>query len=224
MGLGSNNHESSTRLTVGISKDDKGREHAVIGMRCDESTPGAKMVYKKANEPALDKNGNPVYRLEYDYVEGLILGLAKEETDFGKFLSITIRDGANTYRLRLERGSRYWTDFLMRLDNVRLTAPVRLSPYSIKEEGKKSANQGIAMRQDGDKVERVWNQANGYEGGPPQAEFDEDEQEWKFGKRNNWLEKNVLDKAIEFLASVTAPTPTAAVASQQEQDEGDLPF
>ena len=175
---------------------------------------------------ALDKNGNEVFRLEYDFIEGRIVALENEDTDFGKFLNVSIRDGGQVYRLRMERGSRYWADFLMRLPMLNLGEEVRLSPYSIKEEGKKTPNQGIAMKQAGEKIARKWNKENDYAGGPPQAEYDEDEGEWKFGKRNRWLEENVLDPARGTLAKLVSPTssPAIAVANSSNPDDDDLPF
>lgn len=219
MALGHNERTGgATMLSVRMTTDEKGRKNAIVAKRCTKDTPGAKMVTKADGMPALDKEGNHVFRLEFDFIEGRITKLEKRESPFGEFLDVTIEDGER-YVLSMERGDRYWGDFLQRLLNVDLSASVKLTPYSIEEDGK--YNQGIAMRQYGAKIERKWNSANGYEGGPPQAEYDDFEKQWRFGKRNAWLEKNVLEVVCEKLAngSLVAPVTTAAPV-----DEDDLPF
>jgi hypothetical protein len=225
MGLGSNDRQGGVRLRIGISTDDKGRKKAVIGMNCPEGTPGAKAVEKAEGQPALDKNGKQVYRLEYDYVEGKITRMENKETDFGKFLDVTISDGKDVFTLRLERGERYWSDFLQRVPLVDFAKPLRLTPYNFKdEEGKTKA--GISILQEGHKIKHRWNKENGYVGGPPQAEYDDDEEQWKFGKRNKWLEENVLIPAQEQLSYSGAPVPKGdgTLAETPADDLNDLPW
>lgn len=232
MGLGTNDHSYVPRLKVGVTTDDKGRKKSIIGMRCKEGDKDSKPVYKKDGTPALDKDGNAVYRLEFDYIEGRITKLEQSQTDFGNFLEVTIEDGTSAWVLQLVRGDRYWTDFVMRLPMLDLGAPVRMSPYSIENADGKH-NMGIAMRQAGEKIERKWTAANGYEGGPPMAEFNEDEGKWMFGKRNRWLDEMVVGPVRAKLASTAPLSPPAAVAPapvsggdlpSEEGDNDDLPF
>lgn len=231
MGLGTNASSYIPRLRVGVTNDEKGRKKSIIGMKCDADTPGAQEVYKKDGTAATDKDGRQVYRLEFDFIEGLITGMERVDRDFGQFLEVTIEDGSDKWILQLTRGSRYWTDLCLRLPMVNLNRNVRLSPYSI-ENADGKYNQGIAIRQDGEKVDRKWSQANGYEGGPPQAEYDEDEAKWMFGKRNRWIDENVVDPAIEKvqkLYSVSAPVAKVAASADddlpnEEEESDDLPF
>lgn len=224
MGLGTNDRSGITRLKIGTRVDEKGKYHAVVGMRCKADTPGARAILKAdGTHVSNSKTGELLYRLEFDYVDGTILAIAHADTEFGKYLDVTIGDGKDTFCLRLERGDRYWADFLMRLPMVDLKKSVKLTPYNFKNEEGKTA-QGVLIHQDGKKVERKWNQANGYEGGPPQAEFDKDEDEWKFGKRNRWLDENVADKVMAQLGSVVNVAAVAGSEVANTQDEDDLPF
>lgn len=221
MGLGTSERGNyATRLRIGTTTDAKGKPHAVVGVRCKEDTPGAKPVLKAdGTHIANKKTGELLYRLEYDFIEGHITALAIAEDDYGKYLDVSIEDDAK-YVLRLDRGDRYWTDFCKRLPNVRLAGRVRLTPYNFKNDEGKTV-QGISILQDGAKIVSPWNKENGYEGGPPQAEFDEDEQEWKFGKRNRWFEENVIKEAI---ASIGGLALTKAPDAPAGNDEDDLPF
>jgi hypothetical protein len=236
MALGNNDRNFTTRLRIGTRVDEKGKTHAVVGVRCKEDEPGARPILKADGTHVANKTtGELLYRLEYDFVYGTITAMTITEDDWGKYLDVTINDGGTTYTLRLDRGDRYWTDFLLRLPMLDLTKPITFTPYNFKsEEGK--TQQGIAMKQAGQKIARKWTKENDYAGGPPQAEFDEDEQEWKFGKRNRWLEENVvtpaiatLSKSVEPVASGTLTNDPPAkyappVAGQQGADEDDLPF
>lgn len=217
MGLGTHTHSNVTYLRVGQSKDEKGRLRSVIGKRCEASTLNAKPVYKADGTQATDKNGNGVFRLEYDFIEGKITKLTRTEDDYGKYLDVTIEDGADVYALRLDRGERYWADFCLRLPMLNLLKPARLQPYSIEGDDGKT-NKGIAMKQDGQKVDRKWSQERGYDGGPPQATFDEDEKEWKYGKRNNWIDDNIVDPIASELAAMNAPVAAG------KTDDDDVPF
>lgn len=196
--------DNAIYLTVRTSTDSKGRKRAVLAQRVPQGTPGAVQVFKADGTPATNKEGDTVWRLEYDSITGVITKVAKHDADFGdgkgqSYCRVTITDDGQDFVLDLDRGDRYWADFLMRLPNMKLGAAVTLLPYNIMDEQGKY-NMGVSMRQNGDKVERKWTAANGYAGGPPKAIYDEDEGEWKFGKRNKWLEDNVLDAVAAQLA------------------------
>lgn len=228
MGLETQSHNDggSTFLSVRMGVDDRGRKKAILAKRSTAETPGARQVFKGNGDPALDKDGNNVYRLEYAAINGRITGMETVQSEFNgkpvRYLNIGIEDRGERFVLVLERGDRYWSDFMMRLPMLDLGKPVRLAPYAIEEDGK--FNQGVSMQQDGNKVPRKWTKENNYEGGPPMAEQIEinDEVKWDFGKRNKWLEANVLDPAIAYLSKSTAqPSKPATVATDSDDD---LPF
>jgi len=232
MGLITNNTNQggATFLSVRISTDAKGRKNAVLAKRCDEGTPGARQIFKADGSPALTKEGQTCWRLEYDAIEGFITRLEKHEAEWGNYLHIHIKDGADKFVLSLDRGDRYWSDFLLRLPLLTPQTLTKFQPYSIADEDGKKTNQGISMRQFGKKVERRWSKEAGYEGGPPQATFDEDEQEWKWGKRNKWMEENILDPIAQDYEGAH-PLEDQPMPDQPEPGDGppphsedDLPF
>ena len=230
MGLGNNDRTFITRLRIGSRLDEKGKTHALVGVRCKENAPGARPVLRMdGTHVSNKKTGELLYRLEYDYVQGTIVAMAITEDEWGKYLDVTISDAGDTFVLRLDRGDRYWTDFLLRLPMLDLKSPTIFTPYNFKNEEDKT-QQGIAMKQGVLKIPRKWTKENGYVGGPPQAEFDEDDQEWKFGKRNRWLEENVVGPALTTLGISVVPAAGASTESMKagqpadNQEEDDLPF
>lgn len=230
MGLNTNEHndDGAVFLSVRISTDAKGRKKAILAKRCTADTPGAKQVFKADGSPAANKDGDNVYRLEFDSLTGRIVKLERHDAEFGdgkkqSYLHVSVHDGSDLYVLSLDRGDRYWSDFLMRLPLVDTSAPVTLAPYQIPEEGSDKYNAGIGIRQNGQKVKRKWNKEDGYDGGPPQATFDEDEQEWKWGKRNKWMEENILAPIAASLQAMPGEVTAPAAPASNDDDDG-LPF
>ena len=239
MGLETNDQYEggATFLTVRMGTDAKGRKKAILAKRCSPEEIGAKQVFKANGDPALNKDGEAVYRLEFPALFGKITKLAKAESEYNgktvRYLQVHVMDRGELYVLTLERGDRYWSDFLMRLPMIDLDVPVRLAPYAIEEDGK--FNQGISMRQDDEKISRKWTKENDYKDGPPMAEqvTVNDEVQWDFGKRNKWLEERVVDPTAEYLEKQTEalakadakPMPKAAAsAAAGDENDDDLPF
>lgn len=239
MGLGKTQYTDGTKLSIGFSKDDKGRPKAVIGMRVPAGTPKAKQVFKVDGSPALDKDNKEVYRLEYDFLAGRIVALKDREQEFNgkitKYLDVHVNDVGDLYVLSLPRGERYWSDLLLRLNNVDLTKDVKLTPYSIKDDETGKTGKFLIPYQDGKKVERSWSRDNN-EGGPPQPTqmVVNEENVWDWGPRNKWLEENVLAPAREKLSFLSTPAEGDApkamapvdgdLNNEPPVDEDDLPF
>lgn len=198
MGLTQRTSETNdaTYLTIRTSTDAKGRKRAVLAKRVPEGTPGARQVFKADGMPALNKEGGTVWRLEYDELAGHIAALQEHTADYGdgksqQYMRVVITDGEAQYVLDLERGDRYWADMLMRLPNVDLADAVTIAPYNfINDEGK--TVMGVRLLQHGVKVMKAWNKDTPAGEGPPEGIYDKDEEEWRWGKRNKWLEDNVL--------------------------------
>jgi hypothetical protein len=198
MGLTTRTSErtDATYLTIRTSTDAKGYKRAVLAKRVPEGTPGARQVFKADGMPALNKEGGTVWRLEYDELAGHIAAVQEHTADYGdgktqQYMRLVITDGEAQYVLDLERGDRYWADVLMRLPNVDLADAVTIAPYNFLDIDNRPVV-GVSLLQAGVKVMRAWSKATPAGEGPPQPTFDEDEQEWKWGKRNKWLEDNVL--------------------------------
>lgn len=237
MSFGHNNYDSTLRFSVGVTRDSKGRRKAVFTLRSTPDTPGAKQVLDKDGQPLLNSRGETLWRMEYDYVNGRIVSIADRTQEINgkpmRFLDLRVVDGSETYTISVKRGDRYWVDFLMRLPNLRLSEPVHMSPYSIEDNGK--WNMGVAMKQDGAKVERKWTQANNYgndengQGGMPPPVKDEFEDKWSFSARDKFLEEQ-LKPIVEKLQLLNAPAPVdtdepiTPVLEGQQPEEDDLPF
>jgi hypothetical protein len=204
MGLGEfTTRSNATYLRIGMGVDDKDRPRAVIAKRCKEGTPGAVQVFKASGDPALDKDGNTVWRMEYPNVEGMVAKIVRSVQEYnGKdihTLDIHIEDGGSLFILQIDRGDEYWGDFAMRCPNIKWDKPVKLCPYSIpREDNPEKRNRILMVYQGDEKVQRAWNKES--TDGPPQPVFDEDEKKWMWGKRNNWLDNGPIEEAIKLVS------------------------
>ena len=198
MGLGSfNSGGNATYLTVGMGKDEKGRDRAVIGRPAKKGDPGAVQVFKSDGTPLTSKkSGEEIWRTEYGFVEGTVSKIERASSDYGDRLNIHISAGVDTFILQLERGDYYWVDFAHRADNIDFARPVKFRPFSIpREDNPKKSNKMLVAYQGG-KVEKVKFDELG-KGGSHAPFYDEDEKEWRFGKRDRFLDEGPIQRAIE---------------------------
>jgi len=233
---------NATYLRVGIGKDEKGRDRAVIGKRAKEGDPGAVQVMFREGEAAKDKDGNPVYRIEYGYIDGMITKIEREQAEFnGKtvdLLNLTFSTDQGAYRLQLTRGDDYWIDFALRCKGIDWTKPVKITPYSIPQENNpKFSNRLLVPSQGDEKIKRLfmlkWHKEEGAApepepGTPPPYTYDHEEGAWKRKKTWNWLDQNCVQEAIDkvsFLNNAGATVDdeahaTGIPASELEQAFG----
>lgn len=207
MGLGSfSTGGNATYLRIGMGKDDKDRPRAIIGKRAKEGDAGAVQVFKADGNAAVDKDGNAVYRTEHAFIEGMVKSIERANPEYnGKavdVLNITFDTGAGVlYVLQLEKGDPYWGDLAQRMPNINWEKPVKLQPYSIvRDDDPDKRNRILMAYQGGEKVARAWNKDSDPATAPPKPVFDEDENKWLWGKRNNWLDANPVQKAIDIVA------------------------
>lgn len=236
-GLGSfNTGGNSTYLRIGMGLDEKERPRAIIAKRAKQGDPGAVAVTKKGGEPALDKEQNQVYRTEHAFVEGAVIRMERAQPEYnGKkmdVLNITFDAGhGQLLTLQLDKGDAYWGDFALRLPNIDFTKPLKLQPFSIpREDNPDKRNRYLVAYQGGSKVEKFWNKDSDPETAPPQPYLDEDEGKWMWGKRNNWIDQNPIQNAIdkvEFLnnkpSEFTALDAAAATAQGRALEDNELP-
>jgi hypothetical protein len=207
-----------------MGKDDKGRPAAVVAKKAKQGDPGAVQVFKKENDPALDKDGNPVYRTEYLFIEGRVTKIERragfDEKPDGK-LSIYIGDGSGEYCLELNKTTssgkvnEYWLDFALRCDDIDWDKPVRFSPYSIPDEkDPKYSNKHLVPSQGGQKIMKKfkikWLREPDAEldpTQPPPFVFDSDEGVWRKGKTLRWLEEGPIQRAIDRVAFLNETPP-----------------
>lgn len=224
-GLGSfSTGGNATYLRIGMGKDEKDRPRAIIGKRAKEGDPGAVQVFKADGNAAVDKDGNAVYRTEHAFIEGMVRKIERAQPEYnGKavdVLNITFDAGLGAlYILQLEKGDPYWGDIAQRMPNIDWEKPVKLQPYSIvRDDDPDKRNRILMAYQGGEKVPKAWNKDSDPATAPPQPVYDEDEKKWMWGKRNNWLDANSVQKAIDIVTfnaehpvSEEAPTAEAPV-------------
>lgn len=116
--------------------------HGKVVQRVQEGTSGA--------QARQNKSGNTVHEVFYDYVEGILTGIAVfKHEQYGKQWYFDITDGNDTYRLQLSEGKPL-TSLLFALPSCNIARPLRLTPYEFEADGKFKS--GITIKQDGQKV------------------------------------------------------------------------
>jgi hypothetical protein len=88
-----------------------------------EAQPGTK--------ERINKNSKVVHEMHYDAIVGEIIAIGKKENDYGIFLTVDIKDGADIYQISTQFSGRYSSSFLKALPNIDLANPVRLLPWSM---------------------------------------------------------------------------------------------
>lgn len=235
MGLGNfTNRNNTTYLRIGMGVDDKGRPRAIIGRRCKEGTPGAVQVFKGNGDPATDKDGNSVWRTEHAFIEGMVMAMNRVTKNFNgkdtEELELEIVDDAGElFTLQLEKGDTYWGDLAQRMPNIDWSKSVKLQPYSIaREDNPEKRNRILMVYQDGVKVPKKWNKETPAGEGPPPVTYDNDEKKWMWGKRNNWLDTNPVQQAIDKVTFLNSAGPRPDAPAEVADDAGteidDLPF
>jgi hypothetical protein len=234
---------NKTYFSIRTIKDEKGRKQAVFAQQCSADAPGAKQVFDKDGNPSVDGNGKQRWRLEHNYLSGHLTKIDtvthQIKNKDRKFLELHVRDVDSLVILSLERGDRFWVDFLMRAPGYEPELATIFRPYSIERENSDKSDSFLTMDQEGKKLERKWTKANNWgndengAGGLPQGVKDEDDGTWSFKARDKWLENNVLIPLMEKInatgtpaaAPATASPTSAPVASTNAGDEeDDLPF
>ena len=115
------------------------------------SIVGDKIVKRtSANDPngvqRKNKNGDTVYEIPFDFVEGKIESIVVKDGDYGKQWMIQMNDGEERFTLQLSYSGGFTKTFLQTVPNIDLTKSVKLVPYQKEVNGKKRStlyvNQG----------------------------------------------------------------------------------
>lgn len=126
-----------------------------------EDTPGA---VQRTN-----KNGKVVYEQIDGYVDGIATSMyhrdhALPTGEIVQELIVRLRDKDEHYHLSIKRGSRYWSELLLRLPNIDLSKPFRIAPYDFMGKDEKTGGErrviGLNIYQGGDKVDPKWTKTN----------------------------------------------------------------
>lgn len=200
-------------FSIRTRTDAKGHKNACLALSVDKDTPGAEPVYNKEGKPVTDKDGNQRYRLTFSFVEGHIVDFLTKQVEYnGKpidLLDVVLFDGTDRLTISMQRGDRYWVNFMSRLPAVDLSKPVRMSPYNFTDD-KGSQFTGLSMIQDGKKVYPVYTKENNW-GDMPKAKTLEfgGKTLWDFSERDNWLEVRGIHAAAKELEKMAQESPLA---------------
>ena len=195
-----------------------------ISKKVPQGTEGAK---ERTN-----KNGEVVYELKYNALEGTLKRIGIFEGEFGDQWIFVIDDGDEQYNLALPYSSGTANGFLYRLPNLDLASPLKVKTFYI--EGKEDGiyRQYLGLYQGGEKVLSNYTkeEPNGL---PPMVKVKrKGKDEWDDSDRLEFLQKLVDDEINPQLANlypVDQVETKEEVPVEEEQppmpdESDDLPF
>lgn len=105
-----------------------------------------------------NKMGNTVHEESYDYVEGMITGISVRDTDYGKYWSVNIQDGADSYILQFQYSGGNANCFLKSIPNADLRKPIKIRP-AVEIDGDKKRSK-LFLVQDDKALRWFWTKDN----------------------------------------------------------------
>ena len=181
-----NNNSNNTYLNIVNGK---------LSQTVTETTQGA---VSRTN-----KNGKTVYEVYYTKLTGVIQSMKVEDSQFGKQLRISVKDGDSFFLLSMNVGSSYCTTLLDRIGNCDTSKELSLSPYSFKDDKGKTRT-GTTIYQ-GSKIEKLFTKDNPM---PDSPEFPDDWKDEDAMALFNIALKKVQIKYIDTLVFKPAPSKT----------------
>ena len=122
-------------------------------MTVPEGTEGA---VKRDYETSDGKAGTK-YELVYGELTGKIDDVSFFDSNYGKLLQITVTDGdEEPVIISVGTSGNFGTDLLKKLPNIDLKKEVTFAPYSFKDEKTSKPKRGVAITQDGKKIESFY--------------------------------------------------------------------
>jgi len=117
-----------------------------FAQQCNPDTPKAqKREYERKDGTKAVK-----YELVYTNWEGKVTDVSFRDSDFGEECINLMED----VKIILNTNSSYFTDFAKKLPAIDLTKPVKLHPYSMEINDKKT--NGMSIQQNGEKLKSVY--------------------------------------------------------------------
>ena len=100
----------------------------------------------------VNKNGETVYELIYDFIEGRIAEAKIESSEnFGDFIKLKITDGKEVVSLSIGFKSSYGRHFIFRIPNFDFRSAIKIKPYSFIDDTGKTRI-GLVIYQNGQKI------------------------------------------------------------------------
>ncbi len=171
------------------------------------------------------------YTIFFPSIEGLIKDLRKEKNEHGTFLVIELLDkDLETSLVTTKLHNKYSANFLNRFVNIiDISNKIRLAPYSMpsthKESGKRFYNSGIAVYEEGEKVEAHFK----YDDLPEKKEVEvKGQATYDNTVQIDFLFNNAIQHFMELKSleksTITNSTPFEMTTDFNEKEHDDLPF
>jgi hypothetical protein len=216
MGLTKSEKGSKTYLTIFSGK---------FAQKVNADTPNA-----IARE---NKNKQMIHELHYDALEGHIIGLKMESSDFGRQLVCEVQSGIDKFNLAIPMESKYFDNFCYKINSVNLEQEVKLVPYSFEPSDGKGKKTGINFYQNDVKLMHYYTTEDPK--GKPFPEGKElSESKWKIYKlqERDWLADMIEAKGKAMSGAQNTPqvdTPSLKdfkkkATSNTTTEASDLPF
>lgn len=162
-----------------------------------EGTPGA---IRREWETKDGKSGVK-WEKEYESVTGKISGINFYEGDYGKNITLFIKDGEEDYGISMGVATPYAEDLMKKLPGVVLDKTLTLTPYDFTTENGKRIR-GVTVYQDGKKYDSFFYDKEKKEiinGAPkPENPDDMDSEDWKiyFTQLRKFVVKYITDNMV----------------------------
>ena len=178
-----------------------------------------------------NKNKVTIHELLYDALEGQILGLKMETSDFGRQLTVEVRSGIDKFNLAIPMESKYFDNFCYKINAVNLNQDVKMIPYSFDPGDSKGKKTGINFYQGDVKVMHYYSVEDPK--GKPFPEGKElSESKWKIYKlqERDWLADMIEAKGKAMGGAQVEPTakpmaqPMADLRNSNTEEINGMPF
>lgn len=210
----------------GLTEDGSGATYLnIIGGKLrktvTEDTPKA---VKRDWETKDGKSGTK-WELIYSKIDGHITGIEFRDGDYGEQLIISMKCGADEFKINTQAGSRYANDFLQRMPGVAINKEVEFKPYDVRDNtDPKKGSTGIKISIDGNVIKNFfWDgeEKKNINGFPVQGEENPSKDDWKvfFIGVKKFLKEYAEEKIIpKFLDQVLPESSTTEAPTPQETD------
>lgn len=188
-------------------KQSSGKYLSIIGgkfrLQVPEGTPGA---LKREWETKDGKSGVK-WEKEYESVTGKITGINFYDGDYGKNLTVFMKDGEEDYGISMGAATQYGEDLMKKIPAVILDKTLTISPYDFVDD-KNTRRRGVTIYQDGKKLTDFFTDENRKKiNGAPSPEGDTDaydSEDWKmyYTKLRKFNINYITEKVIPKFAKV----------------------
>ena len=165
-----------------------------------------------ASKARTNKMGNTVHEESYDYVEGMITGISVRDTDYGKYWSVNIQDGADSYILQFQYSGGNANCFLKSIPNADLRKPIKIRP-AVEIDGDKKRSK-LFLVQDDKALRWFWTKDN--PGDMPSLK------KIKIKGVEQWDDSDMMEYLENYVKEHITPKLAGGIVNAQEDE--DVPF